>query len=488
MDPPSRLEVNLSYIPLDVYDSGLPGSNYIPSCTGMTVRQCYQNALNTYYSQRRVTGVRFFFALCGGFYSTALNGCGGTVQFNSAWRTSLNKFLKDIYDSGIRNITPTPAFSGVGGDIGVVGYSSGVPLTYSCNGGSPKTVGVQWWPALTYALRASNGHPLNENQQQEYNCSPQNDVNFVGWQNIYTVISNVLQAANSNPLCSQAPHCHLNVEELDLTNEVNLSAFTVQARLIVDNKRGNENVFGNIRNLMSQNGQLSSRVTYSVTGDNTSEAGCDCGSVYGDSARLLHVSALAGGLGGGRIGLPELGSDTSGYGARCAKLYCAINPSNPDISDMIGLPLSYPEPTIVDMHNAPCVLNATTDGCKDERDQNVQATEARLTFSGIKSFLDSFCPSGWRHNSPELCAALFMLGETGLFRPWPDSGSWWNCEGVPRVVPAATVQGLNNSTLSGRTLTGGAAGVVFRPWINVPAGGCYNEFPATLQPTFVPSP
>jgi len=512
MNPPTRLEVNLGGVPLDRYDSlncepGYTdcGSNvdhrFIPSCNnGITVRQCYQNAFNTYYSQRQVTGVRFQFALCGGFHSTALTNCGGSVQFNTTWLTKLREFFKDIYDSGIRNITPTPAFEGFGGEVGVVGWMSGVPLTYSGTGCPERTVNVQWWPAATYPLKVTDPatgkrEPIRENNQLQYNCAPPNNTNFVGWQNIYTVISNLLQAANSNPLCSQYPYCHLNVEEFDLSNEVNLSDFTVQARLIFDNKRnsGNgEDVFGNIRTRMSQNGQDPKRVTFSVTGNNSAEGGCDCGSVYGDSARILHLSALTGGLGGGKIGLPSVGSDTSGSGARCSRLYCAKNPSNPDISDMIGLPISYTQPTIADVHNSPCVLDSQGH-CLGSPSQNTQAGEAQLMFTGIDSFLDSFCPSGWRHNSPELCSALFMLGETGLYKPWPSSGSSWNCDqGVPRVVPAATVQGFNDSALSGRTLAGGAAGVVFRPWTNAPeavssSAFCYT-LPEVLQPTLDPTP
>ena len=126
--------------------------------------------------------------------------------------------------------------------------------------------------------------------------------------------------------------------------------------------------------------------------------------------------------------------------------------------------------------------------------------EATTTFSDYKTFLDTFCPTGWRHNSTQLCNALYMQGEVPVYQPQASPTENKDCDGSPISVPSGSVQGFNNSTLSGRRLPDGTAGVIFRPWVNPvgqhqpppvpvisPPPGCYGS-PQVLQPTFVPTP
>jgi hypothetical protein len=93
-----------------------------------------------------------------------------------------------------------------------------------------------------------------------------------------------------------------------------------------------------------------------------------------------------------------------------------------------------------------------------------------------------------------------MQGEVPIYEPSNpfDPANLTNCDGSPKTVPAGAVQGFNSSTLSGRQLPDGSAGVIFRPWsdpVNLPypylnnysSPTCYG-FPQTLQLTFLPTP
>jgi hypothetical protein len=112
LNSPTRLEVNLGPTPVDQYDS-VNCTNvtdcatnvqhrYVAACTStVSVRQCYQSALNTYRAQEHVAGVRFQFALCGGYYSTPLLNCGGSVSLSSTWASKLNELFQDVHAAGM---------------------------------------------------------------------------------------------------------------------------------------------------------------------------------------------------------------------------------------------------------------------------------------------------------------------------------------------------------------------------------------------------
>jgi len=558
---PSRLEVNLGPTPIDDYEQQncqqyhLPGSvdsnghdvgcdtniqfRYLPGCSHqLTVRQCYQNALN-FYAQNGVTGLRLQFAFCGGAGSTPLSAVGsngnllwppcgsssqGTIQFDptGAWSRQLGEFFADILGSGITNITPTPAFSGFGGDNPVLGWPNGVTYTPTSlgdefGGCSDQPAQVQWWPALPFPLKVNfkpdgtfdSAYPYLQGTNDSYNCAPANNQNFVGWGNIYSVIDHLIYAAAA---------AGLNIEEFDVSNEIELDSFTVLARLIVDNTHNDEGVLQHIAQAMYSRGFYDTpfnpytdptapypldRVTFSVMDAGVTSNGKDCLSVFNDSARVLPLSNLVAALGGGFFG--EATGTTSLDGTN---LSCGGSQGNPlDLpGNMIQaqLPEGYPLPTIVDMHTGHCLRDAQNLGnCKVPQSEADAALEMQPVFDGANRLIQSFCPGQSRGNSPQMCNALYMQGELPIFQLAPDPNESTNgtlnptnCEGNPIAVPGGVVQGLNASGLHGRALPSGNPGVVFRPWLaatslwssqadNISNRICYG-FPQILKPALAP--
>jgi len=532
---PARLETNLGPMQFDVYDETNcepghePGTalgcdthiryRYVNACSHwLKVRQCYQNALN-FYAQNQVTGVRFQFAFCGGAHSTPLLNCGTPASTaiepsTGPWHRQVDEFFEDVQASGINNITITTVYAGFGGDT-VIGYPNGAP--YTPTGGDPPGQGcstdsanMQWWPALPFGLMvtAEGPRPYLNSFNDSYNCAPANPY-FIGWNNIYNAIGDILKAAQFRSLI---------VEEFDMSNEVTFADNTVWARLIVDNTHGNEHVFDKVRCLVATNGQgtdcgfkqPSQRVTFSVQdGGATPDPRGDCLSVYRDSARVLPLSELTAAIAGGLIGLP-LNFTFDAPQARRLKCLGSISSETPDDHGntvMLQLPYSWvSQPTIVDMHTSPCLADESG-ACILTQSQDQASKETQTTMDAAKIFLDSFCPTGLRANSPQLCGALFMLGETDMFQALPflqeypsRSQQFWEqtCVNSPVVVPCGTVDGFNLSTL--KTHIGG---VVIRPWLSatnpaedptlkedpgdpnsLPLAHVCFGFPQTLAPTF----
>lgn len=465
---PSLLEVNLGPTPISYYSSQncQPGYSdcgtnvqhrFVAPCSASsTVRQCYISALNAYAQQEHVTGVRFQFALCGGWYSTPLSGCGTpTVTFDpgGSWQQQLGYFFLDIYNSGIRNITPTFSLAGFSGDAGV--RTTTDPTYDTCHYGG-YNVALVWWPALPFALRSSDGYAYGWNNSPAYSCAAFNTVTFVGYTTLYTVMDNLLRIAASTPSTSN----HLNVEEFDINNETPVDHGTVWARLVFDNKDPSvplpgRHVLDEWRYYMGQHGYSWTSVTFSLlAGGFSSAPGYDCPSVYGDWARLLPESEFVAMVGGGSFGWPNPSwTNNLPCGGSASALYGP-------------LPMSYSEPAILDMHTGPC-LTDSSNNCVIGQSQSSAALEAQYTFSDTEAFLNTFCPTGWRHNSTQLCGALYMQGEVPAYQPqpYPPGNPQLNCDGSPVTVPAGAVQGFNSSTLAGRRTSGGLPGVVFRPWV-----------------------
>jgi hypothetical protein len=124
----------------------------------------------------------------------------------------------------------------------------------------------------------------------------------------------------------------------------------------------------------TSNGFSSSGITLSSYASRTNQANYDCGSYYGDSARIIGASEFAGMLsgGGGTFGIP--------YGlANTNNLPCG---GSDPTGWMASLPISYTQPGMVDLHIYPCVLGSS--GCNS----GVNATgEATITYSDFWSFL-----------------------------------------------------------------------------------------------------
>jgi hypothetical protein len=337
---------------------------------------------------------------------------------------------------------------------------------------------------VPFAFRTADNYPYGWQNNNAYSCAAFNTYNFVGWPNMMAVQNAVLSAASSN---------HLYVEEFDVKQELPTAYSTVVGRYMFDptDTSGGptgRDVLDDLRYYMGQHGSTSSwtQLAFSVSGfGNVDVAQYDCPSVYGDSARILPASELVAMIGGGAFGDPNV-NYTNG-------LWCNGSlppPYNKSITDGAQEPMSWSEPGILDIHTTMCLEGAS--GC--ESTQSTAATEATVTFSDIETFLNTFCPSGWRHNSTQLCGALFMLGETDVYQPQPNPYQSVNCVGSPVNVPAGNVQGFNASTLAGRTYNGSQPGVVFRPWtsplwnaLDSNSQVCFG-FPQALQPTLVPTP
>ncbi len=216
LDHPSRLFVNVGAVPLDVYhqQNTANTSGWFPNCsTSKTRRQCMQDALAAFYTDR-VRGVRFSFSVYGGWDSTALDSSGNV---RSTWRTRLQEFYDDVYDSGMRNVVVTPRLEPVTSSDGVVQVTE----LDSCTG----TNKTYWYGKISPVPYQDFGWPVNSGGNNTYNCAPQNTTNFIGWTKVYALVDAVLEEADA---------AGLTVYELDLYNESNLQDFTVLGRLIHD--------------------------------------------------------------------------------------------------------------------------------------------------------------------------------------------------------------------------------------------------------------
>ncbi len=223
-----------------------------------------------------------------------------------------------------------------------------------------------------------------------------------------------------------------------------MTNFTVSLRMLYDNKHGssgNPAVMDVVGYYMNFYGYDPKKATYSVIEQNTTSETYNCGSLYGDSARLMNLSELTSGLGAGVVGLPSGYTTTNGL--RCGGSVASTMPSQPR---------NYNQPNIIDVH----VYNDFA-----ETDEN----GVTVTFDEIRNFLDSFAPTnppGWRGSNPDLYDADVMIGETfsgeGCL---PNGGS---------TAADSIVDGYNDSDL-----TGGNTFIV-RPWINLVENFSWPEF------------
>ena len=172
---PAKTEINLGAFPVDQYQTVNNGT--IPSCTNAlwTVRNCIESMFNNdplgpYYNAKNyvaqgVTGVRFFFALGGGKYSTPWDVSAGPPYKNaylgirSGWLTNLNLFFNDLKTWGIVRVTPTPVI--------VEQWSGGCPGCFcpACNI-QLYSVNVDTCEGLAQPARFTHGFPLGTKAQR----------------------------------------------------------------------------------------------------------------------------------------------------------------------------------------------------------------------------------------------------------------------------------------------------------------------------------
>jgi hypothetical protein len=292
-------------------------------------------------------------------------------------------------------------------------------------------------------------YPDNTQGNNTYFCSPANPT-FWGWAKHQALLGSIAGAARA---------ANLNIEELDLSNEVPLHNFTVQARLIYDNITMTP-VFELLGQALTNYGYSPTALTVSVDTDMPADLSgvttpYPCASVYGDVAQVLGSSELLAATSGAVIGFPPF--VIANGGMACDNSLNWQNPSNPfcpspqtnpygwaacATQGMIniptqGAPVTQPTPTVTDMHTKPCIMS---NGSCSSSDATIAARDA---FSGIWDFL-------WYRG---LTGNVMMLGET-----WSNS---------------TVCNGLNDQTLTQQTIAGylqsslyesDPASVVFRPW------------------------
>jgi hypothetical protein len=510
---PSAVGINLSYFPIDRYfESNVDVLNPPPppetarpliyGCpTSMTVRQCVQQLFynpaqpcatadpavtpspNNWRSQG-VTAVRFFFTMAGGWYSTPFDA-NGNVDAN--WSNKLGQFFQDLKCYGIQKVTATPVYDGTMvnccrdpwdlNDLycnhkGTANDSRCPVPVESC--GRAKT--LNFLPSLPYALDpADSNFPDRKscaNPNDSYGSAAQTpDTIFWGWPRLFNLTDTILaKAAATTPT-------RLELDALDYFNEIKLGGFTVLGRMIHDNARG-VNVLQGLRQRMSDRGYDSLRVAPSVPQEAPVQGsgGFDCGSFYGDSAILLQTSALAAALAGPgtKFGEPLF---TGKNGLLCLKECDPPGSCDPyDASAMISLPVSYSQPTFIDIHSQAAYWHAgggCPNGVCEDLDQT--AAHAEKLYTGVWNFLD------YRN----LTGNYIAFGETNPVENSCDPEHWTASQANAMLYGYSGQGGYKNSELFANR----PASVLMLPWHRTE--GLFNQCtpsPNIINLPFNPNP
>jgi len=440
---PTAVEINLSAFPIDAYFSyNTTGSTPIVNgCSqSITVRQCVQQIFSTGPNNWRlqgVTGVRFFFTMAGGFYSTPFDGAGNVT---SAWSSNLYWLFYDLKSFGVQNVTPTPVFDAWTGPDYLRQQRTVQTCTNSDgSGGFPKA--LNFYPWLPYGLDPTDSNfPERDCGPNSYSQAAQtpSDI-FWGWDRFFNLMNTVM---------AQAHATGLGINGLDYYQESNM-AFTVEARMIYDSGRSVD-VLGQLRNAMSANGFDSGRVAPSANGPPTpNPANADCGSYYGDSALLINVSELAGAIAGPYSAIGDVPTDWPN-GIPCY---------NNQAANMISVPVWHSQPTFVDSHSQ-----------KTYPDPNDLATFALNFYSDMWAFLQ------YRG----LTGNLVIFGETNpVDNPGCDQ---WTYQEADAMVNG--ISGNNNGYKHSSLYANHASSVVMRPWHD----GTYQNEQCTPSPNVINPP
>jgi hypothetical protein len=155
---PAGKQINLGPMPLDSYWNPNYGILSNTNCTyGSIIRDCITAHLTRFRNQG-ATGVRFFFGLGGGGYSTAFN-TNGTVR--QAWLNNLDQFFVDLINLGYGKVTPTAVLGFWSGDS--ASFYTDVPVS-TCGG--TKTLRLMRW--LPYGLTTTNYWPDCQDDNNGY--------------------------------------------------------------------------------------------------------------------------------------------------------------------------------------------------------------------------------------------------------------------------------------------------------------------------------
>jgi hypothetical protein len=528
----SSLHSNLGFLPIDYYDDNHTpaqvGNSLAVSCPGATtVRSCYRAILGDFASQH-VTGVRFFFPLCGGL-STPIKNCGcgapnspqacttnnlvvtspstdGSDDSTNPWTLRLGNFFQDLATVGILNVTATMAHDeAVDTSPYNVQFKDRNTLsapTALCVNTPPRVRFVstqpfgqfpwsdsyddpsQCPPGQTCPAQYSYRLPIDDGFDG-YSCSPANPI-FVGWQHMDNAAGAVIRTA---------ARFGINVTQFEGEQELNTVSFPVQARYIYDNTQApvhdSISTIGAYMNAAYPNANPSAqtRVTWSAIDSQRTltptEGQQNCTDVYTGNARAMDLESIASVIGNGYFGRPFGASADNGL--LCGGHLCSDGVHDFDCPDGFHLMqqahVYQPQPSIMDLHTYPCISpsdphDASYGGCYPDARANVK-DEAVDVFNAISHYL------GLVQNQ----SATVMLGEThttgvtscSQINGQPTPGV--HCElHAPADAAAFTVMGYNQSCLNAANSANGvcqgnpsASSVIFRPFINVWPGGAGNN-------------
>jgi hypothetical protein len=468
---PSLLEVNIGPLPVDKYNEVLPGQAACPN-PSWTVKQCIANMFRNNpnatpysplnYRKQGVTGVRFQFALGGGYFSKPFTAKG---QIQAAWVSKLQQFFNDLKSYGVERVSPTAAlvdnWSVSNGDcigdgcISLTRFPAPTPAEQEGlrPDGCPVWVRegffVPWLP-FGFAVEQDGGlYPDRADGNKAYECARRPpDSLFWGWTPYLTLVDQILSAARQ---------AGLQVADFDIQNEMNVTDFTVHGRLLydLDIRRvpggtidKSVNVLSEVRERMRRNGFSADRVIGSVPATLSNVPNFTCASVYGDAASLIKLSGMIAAIGGGKIG-------NAAETAFVNNLPCGGKEEG-----MFSMPVSWaPLPSLVDTHAHICVR--TNSGGQDTCTPDDTTETARLYHDSLYSLLQYRGMSG----------AYVMFGE---------SNSNQNCDGFTKATAQQAMAGYRKSLL----YLNKAPDVSFRPWNYLNGGTCPYQSPVLLNDAY----
>jgi hypothetical protein len=380
-------------------------------------------------------------------------------------------FFNDLWDYGIPNITPTIVMEESWS--GTVQYANfAYPNTPGCPQGT-KYLG--YFPWLPYGLDPSSNLGADRtNDNQAYVCSPIiPSPYFWGWDKLWNLVNQIaFTARHSGP----AGFNGLSIEELDLQNEVNLEANTVEARLIYDNTPGRPTaVFDYIGGALAANGYTASVATVSAvtphgpTADYLNAGGhlaSPCNTLFGDPAQVMPTVELLSAIGGWYIGGPPFVTWRGDLGCDDSLNHCpdpGVNYSGwfqCATGDMVQVPVAQQPRTVTDMHASPCIQTFVGPPETGHYECITSSTGPDISgvaqdhFDAVQSFLDLRAPNN-----------TVIFGET-----WSNSPPGYTCDLPPgnpdgtQRMAQQTVNGYSSASSRLKSISGSR--VAFRPWEN----------------------
>jgi len=346
---PAKTEINIGPLQFDLYTSSGPhAAGSFGGCpAAWTIRQCVKRMFTNNPSQAEydpnnyvrqgVTGVRFMFAIGGGYESTPFPGWQSNPSNNvsSAWASNMNAFLGDLKSYGIQRITPTPIVrEDWAGDDRIIPCPADLSIgQYGCTVILPSGAGpilgtgnrpirfAPWSPygyvheALCTRIAGSGPCPLEDGREDgtfvngAYNQAAANPYftgsgtgKWGGWPKFLNLMDKVFELTSTN---------QLQLGDVDLMNEMSVYRVTVQGRFIFDNTT-NVDVLKEIQDRLANRGFSRGLATYSMQIERPSVVTNPltyCLSPFGawgneDPGQLPQLSALGAALAGKRFGVP----------------------------------------------------------------------------------------------------------------------------------------------------------------------------------------